>query len=336
MEIVNGTLESDRMHRAARAVAQATALDPSADPCAAIRREFDLASDFDCSAWTITVRRGVLPSKLSDALGSASADGTGDMMLVRIDWSRDTWSFPNVFPAANASNNSASPDARFAFRMSQSVSPAASPKAEPYMLRAPFAALISFVRDRRGSASIELAFGAVALIGVSAVCFDLYSRVSADTAVSRMAATMADYVSRDTAPDGAELTALGAFLHERELGVPADVVYVITALRQPAGNPLPAVAVLWSDDSIRVGDATTTAALAGGCARRVTEDDQANLHAALPATFTMAAGEVLVIAEACARLTREGSLTGRFVAGDIYRLHAVPVRDPSNPPSAPA
>ena len=181
-----------------------------------------------------------------------------------------------------------------------------------------------------------MALGAVALIGVSAVCFDLYSRVNADTAVSRMAATMADYVSRDAAPDGAELAALGTFLHEHELGVPADVAYVITALRQPAGNPLPAVEVLWSDDSIRVGDATTTAALASGCARRITEDDQANLHAALPATFTMAAGEVLVIAEACARLTREGSLTGRFVAGDIYRFHAVPVRDPGNPPSAPA
>ena len=204
------------------------------------------------------------------------------------------------------------------------------------MLRAPLGALISFVRDRRGSASIELALGAVALIGVSAVCFDLYSRVSADTAVSRMAATMADYVSRDTAPDGDELEALGAFLHEHELGVPADLAYVVTALRQPAGSPLPAVEVLWSDNSIRIGNATTTAALAGGCARRVTTDNNANLNAALPATFTMAAGEVFVIAEACARLTREGSLTGRFVTGDIYRLHAVPVRDPGNPPAAPA
>ena len=204
------------------------------------------------------------------------------------------------------------------------------------MPRARFPALSQFVRERRGSAGVELALGAVALIGVSAVCFDLYSRVNADTAVSRMAATMADYVSRDAAPDGDELAALGAFLHERELGVPADLAYVITALRQPAGNPLPAVEVLWSDDSIRVGNAATTAAIASRCARRVTEDDQANLHAALPATFAMAAGEVLVIAEACARLTREGSLTGRFVAGDIYRLHAVPARDPSNPPSAPA
>ena len=113
MEIVNGALESDRMNRAARAVAQATALDPNADPCAAIRGELGLASDFDCATaaweWPITVRRGVLPSKLSDALGSASADGTGDMVLVQLNWKRGAWSFPNVIPAANASNVSPTP-----------------------------------------------------------------------------------------------------------------------------------------------------------------------------------------------------------------------------------
>ena len=200
------------------------------------------------------------------------------------------------------------------------------------MFRATSSAPRSFVRGQRGSASIELALGAVALIGVAVLCFDLYARLSADTAVSRMALAMADYVSRDAAPDGDELKALGSFLHEHALGVPADIAYVITAFRQPGGNPRPAVEVLWSDDSIRFGDATTTAALAGGCARHVT----ASAAADLPAGFTMDANEVLVIAEVCARLTREGSLTGRFVAGDIYRLHAVPVRDPGNPPAAPA
>ena len=49
----------------------------------------------------------------------------------------------------------------------------------------------------------------------------------------------------------------------------------------------------------------------------------------------MAAGEVLVVAEVCARLRREGSVTGKFVAGDIYCFHAVPARDPNEPPSVP-
>ena len=109
MEIVGTAFESDRMHRAARAAAQATALDANADACAAIRRELGLADAFDCSAWAITVHQGVLPSDLADALGSGSPDGTGDMVLVRIGWSRAAWSFANVVPAANAAEDD--PDA---------------------------------------------------------------------------------------------------------------------------------------------------------------------------------------------------------------------------------
>ena len=207
------------------------------------------------------------------------------------------------------------------------------------MLRAIRLALLSFARGRRGAAGIELALGAVALLGVSALCFDLYARVDADTAVSRIAVTMADYVSRDAAPDGGEMTALGAFLHEQELGVPANLAFVVTALRQPAGDPRPAVEVLWTDDSVRIGNAAVTAALAGGCARHVTatsDGDSTSLTANLPADFKMNAGEVLVIAEVCARLTREGSLTGRLIVGDIHRAHALPTRDPSEPPAAPS
>ena len=197
------------------------------------------------------------------------------------------------------------------------------------MLRNLPPALRQFLRNTRGAAPIELGLGAAALLGVSVLCFDLYARVDADTALSRIAVTMADYVSRDAAPEGGELTALGAFLHEHELGAPADLAFVLTALRQPAGDPRPAVEVLWSDNSIRIGDATVTAALAGGCARHATA-------AGLPADFTMNAGEVLVIAEVCARLTREGSLTGRLVTGDIHRVHALPARDRSEPPASPS
>ena len=193
--------------------------------------------------------------------------------------------------------------------------------------------LRSFARDTRGVASIELAIGAVVLVAISALAFDLYARVRADTAGVRMAATMADYVSRDAVPDGNELRALGEFLHEQELRVSADLVYVLSALRQPAGDPPPAVEVLWSDDSIRFGDETATEALAGNCARHVGE----GATAVLPETFRsgMAPGEVVVIAEVCARLRREGAITGRFVAGDIYRFHAAPAREPDEPPAAP-
>ncbi len=199
----------------------------------------------------------------------------------------------------------------------------------------PLPALRAFARDARGGASIELAIGAVALLAVSALCFDLYSRVRAYSASGRIVATMADYVARDASPDGDELKALGALLPEHEIDVPVHVAYVISALRQPAGDPPPAVEVLWSDDSIRAGgDATVGAELAQGCARHVAEGGKA----ALPDAFAseMGAGEVLIVAELCARLTREGSLTGRFVAGDLYRFHALPARDPEQAPAAPS
>ena len=203
----------------------------------------------------------------------------------------------------------------------------------------PLALLRIFARDPRGAASIELALGAVVLISVSTLCFDLYSRIKADTAVARIAVTMADYVSRDVAPDGGEIKALGEFLYKNELGLPAALVYVVTALHQPSGDPLsgdplPAVQVLWwpDDNTIRIGDDAVTAEIAGKCAHFT--DGGGN--ATLPDSFLpMSPDEVLIIVEVCVRLTREGFLTGKFIAGDIYRLHALPARDPDQRPTAP-
>ena len=188
--------------------------------------------------------------------------------------------------------------------------------------------LRSFARDVRGGASLELAFGGVALVSIAALCFDLYTRIEATAASGRAAVSMADYVSRDIAPNGEEMTALGRFLHAHEIGVPSAMVYVVSAFQQPpGGNPLPAVELLWSDDTIRIGPDTVTEALAAGCAQLV--DD------GLPADFAMSQGEVVIVAEVCVRLTREGSLTGRFVAGDIYRLHALPTRNTERNPAPP-
>lgn len=188
-----------------------------------------------------------------------------------------------------------------------------------------------FLRSARGGVPVELALGGFVLISAAVLCFDLYSRIEADTSITRMAVTMADYVSREAAPDGAEMSALGAFLRDHELAVPADLVFVVTALRQPSGDPRPGVDVLWSDDTIQFGDSAVTGALAAGCAHFKDE------HGAgvLPDHFTMADDEVLIVAEVCARLTGAGFLTSTIFTGDIYRLHALPARDPGQPPAAP-
>ena len=219
--------------------------------------------------------------------------------------------------------------------------------------RALSAALRRFARETRAAAGLELALGcALALLPVSYACFDLYSRVDADTASARVAATMADYVSRGPEPDkdrldgnalkkpgedtldGNALKKLGEFLWKHELGAPAALVYVVTALRQPAGTPAPAVKVLWYDaKNLHFGDATAATELADDCSRFV-EESGGQKSADLPDGFTMAAGEVTVVVEVCARLTGFGALANLAI-GDVYRLHVLPARSPGEKDWAP-
>jgi len=87
MAIVHEIYSSDRLGRAARAAARAVALDASADPCAAIRREFRFPASFDCGTrWRISVHHGLRPSVLSSVLADASAETgeSGEMVMVRI------------------------------------------------------------------------------------------------------------------------------------------------------------------------------------------------------------------------------------------------------------
>ena len=212
------------------------------------------------------------------------------------------------------------------------------------------AALRTFARDTRAAAGLELGFGAFVLISVAALSFDLYTRVEADTVGAQLAATMADYVSRgpatgETTLDGAALKDLGAFLHEHVLGVPADLVFIVSALRQPAGNNAKP-AVLWSDaTNLRFGDGVDDPDTPLDCTSRFVEKDanDATVNVAtLPsgittADFTMAANEVLVVAEVCMRLVREGAPSS-FVIGPVYRHHVLPARVPSGqfPAEAPA
>ena len=94
MEIMQASYADDRMARAARAAARVLALNPGADACSAIRRELDLAKDFECEpGWTLNVELGVSPNSLSATLGDSAAAGTGDMVLVRIGWNRKAFSF---------------------------------------------------------------------------------------------------------------------------------------------------------------------------------------------------------------------------------------------------
>ena len=205
-------------------------------------------------------------------------------------------------------------------------------------LRSPFrrapALLSHMARDERGAATIELGIGAAVVLVVAALAFDLYSLTKAAAASGRIAATMADYVSRETVPDGDQIAALGGYLHRHELDAPAALVYVISAVHQPPGGD-PAVA-LWDDDTIRFGDAAVTAALAQECRSYGQDGWQQTLFGEEPDRLTLASDDVAIVVEVCARLLLQGTLSSRVLSGNIYRLHVLPARDNRQLPPAPA
>lgn len=186
-----------------------------------------------------------------------------------------------------------------------------------------------FMAGEGGASAIELALGAAVVVATVAMVLDLYIRFEADGSVGRAAAVMAAYAAVDPAPALSEMQSLTEVLHGEVIGVPNDLAIVVSLIRKGAGTDPPAI--IWSDTSFQVGDQAGD--LAQNCGRVANGGTDATLPAAL--TDGMRQGALIVVAEACAQLSREGSLSGRFLS-EIYRLHIVPVRDPSAPPQAPA
>lgn len=185
-------------------------------------------------------------------------------------------------------------------------------------------------RERRAAAGIELAIGVSALLVVAWTVFDVISLARASTAGARVAATMADYVSRESAPDGDEMDELGKFLHEREFRMPSAVVYVISAVKKPAGDD-PA-AKIWpnGDFSISSDDSKTTDLLAtcktqGGWRTAVLGDAP---------EIKLSDNDVMIVVEVCVKMLREGRLS-EFVSGTLYRIHAMPARGSGGEPEEP-
>ena len=131
-EIVAATLEGDRWERAAHAAARAVALnrshpDPKSLACEAIRSELQLDSDYDC--WGSKkgdseddkaddhaddeaddkaddqpkyeqVKIGVKPAELPAKIDAKITSSTGDMVLVRVPWSRTLFSFESGYDSS--------------------------------------------------------------------------------------------------------------------------------------------------------------------------------------------------------------------------------------------
>lgn len=95
MHIVGDVYADDQTGRGARAVARALALDPSADPWAALKREGGLDASAACPAWTATantcdgwtlkIDRGVSPAALPDDLAAGVSSHDGELVFVRLE-----------------------------------------------------------------------------------------------------------------------------------------------------------------------------------------------------------------------------------------------------------
>ena len=197
------------------------------------------------------------------------------------------------------------------------------------------ARVLSLVRyARRGSSAVELALGSVLVLLVFILVFDVYQRIKATGAVARIATVVGESVALDPAPTLARLGELARHLHVNELRSPSDLVLVITVLGVHPGSMPATRAPVWTNSSVRSGDAVRTNAIAASCSRVV--DGAGEVRLGSPFRDASASSQPLIVVEACAGLRLEGLLTGRFLSPVIYRLFSIPVRDPRAIPSEPA
>ena len=194
------------------------------------------------------------------------------------------------------------------------------------------AAFPSWLRDRRGSVSVETVFGALLVVTTAVAGMDLYQVVDAQWVGARGAGTMASYVSLEAAPRQVFLKDLAAFSYRNEIARPADAAFVVSAVSRDEATdiePDPPVVVRWSW-AIAIGEDPDDPPedLAESCrARGVSENGEAPLLAKLG----MEPGEMVVMAQVCVRLLPRALVSGRLLADTVfptrsYQLQVLPVR----------
>lgn len=177
----------------------------------------------------------------------------------------------------------------------------------------------SWMRDRRGSVSVEFVLGAVVIATVAVGGMDLYRVIDAQSASLHAATTMADYVSLEEAPSEAFIKDLAAFSYRNEIALPSEAAFVVSAVSRADAtdaDPDPPAVVRWNR-KIAVGEDPRfpPAELGESCGRL---DDSGNGDGALRA-LGMDPGEMVVVVEVCVKL-----LPGAFVSGGLLSGHVFP------------
>ena len=194
------------------------------------------------------------------------------------------------------------------------------------------AAFSSWLRDRRGSVSVEAVFGALLVVTTAVAGMDLYQVVDARSVSARGAGTMASYVSVESAPSQVFLEDLAAFSYRNEIARPADAAFVVFAVSRDEATdtePDPPVVVRWTR-AIAIGEDPDEppADLADSCRPLGVSK---NGEAPQLAKLGMEPGEMVVVAQVCVRLLPRAFVSGRLLADTVfptrfYQLQILPVR----------
>ncbi len=192
-----------------------------------------------------------------------------------------------------------------------------------------------YPRDRRGAAAIELALGTVVMVAASLLALDLYLLAGMQTTTTHVAVSLADTVSRKEpappAPGGLTETqlrrkmsdfvqSLSDLLHEEQFPT-ANASFVVAAVYKNPGPPA-SLTALWSKEVVVLSDAASPLT---SCAA-ANQTNEIKIHAnpiTLPAGFTMADREIVIVAEVCVERTNTA------FPGPAYAHYIVPSRDDS-------
>ena len=190
-----------------------------------------------------------------------------------------------------------------------------------------FATLSSWLRNTRASVSVEFVAGAVLLLTMTMGTLDVYRLMDASSLSANAAKTMADYMWLSNSPKSQHLEDLAKYAHRKQIAVPSHAAFVVSAFTQPAGAGA-SPDKSWDHRILVAPDGETPSPLAEVCGSR----SLIGTGGGLPAGFTMAAGEEIIVVEVCVKVSSGALLSGGVLdtvglPSVFYEYRIVPVRD---------
>ena len=179
--------------------------------------------------------------------------------------------------------------------------------------------LSSWMRDRRGSVSVEFVIGSIAIVTATVAGVDLYRVIDARSVALQAAITMAEYVSLESAPQAAFIDDLATFSYQNEIALPSRAAFVVSAVSRADATELepdPPVVVRWNRKTA-VGEdpESPPLELADSCGRLGESSDG---EAVLQAELGMEPGEMVVVVEVCVDLLPGAFVGGRLLSSTLY------------------